>query len=144
MVKIKPLEEISKRYEEAASIVPERYKRGIQAVTGWKDAATSDKAEELWAAKLSEAISAKRRQKALSLVDEGTWKKLAIELGAARIGDGMRRKGVAKHKKNYAPYREALAALELPEKTADPMANIDNRLKAVVRTLIEKKRELKG
>ncbi|OYT52523.1 MAG: hypothetical protein B6U76_09735 [Desulfurococcales archaeon ex4484_217_2] len=144
MVKIKPLEEISKRYEESASIVPERYKRGIQAVTGWKDAATSDKAEELYAAKLSEAISAKRRQKALQLVDENTWKKNAIELGGARIGDGMRRKGVEKHKKNYAPYREALAALELPEKTADPMANIDNRLKAVVRTLIEKKKELKG
>ena len=144
MVKIKSLDEISKRYEEAASIVPERYRRGIEATTGWKEAATSDKAEELWAAKLSEAISARRRQKALALVEESTWKKNAKEVGAARIGEGMRRKGVEKHKKNYAPYREALAALELPEKSADPMANIDSRLKAVVRTLIEKKKELKG
>ena len=49
-----------------------------------------------------------------------------------------------KRKKNYEPYRAALEALELPPRTADPMVNIDNRVKAVVKTLVEKKKELKG
>jgi len=144
MVKIKPLDEISKRYEEAASFVPERYKRGIQQVTDWKEKATSDSAEARFKARMSEVLAAERRKKALELVSEADWKKRAVEVGASRIGEGMRKKGVEKHKRNYAPYREALAALELPEKTTDPFANIDNRLKAVVRTLIEKKKELKG
>jgi len=141
VVKIKPLDKIKAAYKDAATRVPTRYKEGIAATTGWKDKAIAG--EALWAAKMREAIAAERRRKALEAVSEEEWKKKALELGAARIGPGMAA-NVDKHAKNYAPYREALAGLELPPREADPMANIDNRLKAVVRTLVEKKKELKG
>jgi len=142
-IKVKSLEEIKTRYSEAASIVPSRYKRGIESTTGWKERATSDEAEDLWAAKLSEAIAAKRRKKALEGVDEGEWKRRASEIGATVIGTKMA-KSVDKFAKAFAPYREALAAVDLPPRTADAMANIDNRLKKVVEALISKKKELKG
>ena len=70
-------------------------------------------------------------------------KRAAIEKGAARIGPGMRA-GALKRKANYEPFRAALQALELPPRVEDPMANIDNRAKAVVKTLIEKKKEILG
>jgi len=143
MVKIKPLEEIKKRYGEAATVIPERYGRAIERVTDWAEKATSEEAEALYAEKLRAAIEAKRRQKALKRVSNEEWKKRARELGKARIGEGVR-KSVDKHAREFAPYHEALAGLELPPKTADPMANIDNRLKKVVETLVAKKKELKG
>lgn len=143
MVKVKPLDEAKKRLSEAASVIPARYKRAMQQVTGWKERATSDEAEDLWAAKLSEAISARRRKKALERVDEAEWKKRAAEIGATIIGTKIA-KSVDKWAKNWAPYREALEAVELPPKTADPFANIDNRLKKVVEAMITKKKEIKG
>jgi len=143
MVKIKSLDEIKRRYAESATIIPARYKRAIGEVVGWKDAATSDDAEELYAAKVSEAVTAKRRQKALLLVSEADWKARARDIGGAIIGTKVS-KSVDKHAKAFAPYREAIAGVELPPKTIDPMANIDNRLKAVVSALVEKRKELKG
>ncbi|MCD6422345.1 hypothetical protein J7L13_03295 [bacterium] len=143
MVKVKPLEEIAKRYAESASFVPERYARGIQTVNDWQSRATSDEAEELWKAKLQEAIAAERRKKALAHVSNEEWKSKALKLGKNRIGEGIRN-AADKQKKGFAPYHEALSSLELPPKTVDPMANIDNRLKKVVETLVNKKKEIKG
>lgn len=45
---------------------------------------------------------------------------------------------------NSRPYFEALEGLQLPPKTADAMANIDNRLKKVVQTLQATKARIKG
>ena len=112
-------------------------------MSGWKEKATSSEAEELWRAKLQEAIAAERRKKALEMVSEEEWKKMAKTKGANRIGVGMRA-AVDKHAKRYAPYAEALKAVDLPPRTIDPMANIDNRLKPIVEALVAKKKELKG
>ena len=141
MVKIKPLDEMKKRYEEAATIVPSRYKRAIERVTGWKEKAASDAAEARWEAKIRDAIDKKKRKKALEKVDESEWKKKAAEVGGARIGEGMR-KNVDKYTEKFKPFHEALAALELPEKSASWEENIENRLKKVVRTLVETKEKL--
>jgi len=143
MVKVKPLEEIKARYKEAAGVIPARYRRAIRRVVGWKERATSDDAEALYGARLTEAIAAKRRQKALLRVDEADWKRRAEEIGGAIIGTKVA-KSVDKHAEGFSPYREALEAVELPPKEVDPMVNIDNRLKAVVSALVEKKKELKG
>jgi len=143
MVKVKPLEEIAKRYEESASVIPARYQRGVSAVTDWKSRAASPEAEELWKAKLQEAMAAERRRKSLERVSNEEWKRRATEIGAKRIGDGVRG-AVDKQKRGFAPFHAALSALELPAKTADYRQNIDNRLVAVVETLVNKKKEIKG
>ena len=143
MVKIKPLDEIKKRYGEAATVIPERYKRAIDKVTDWKEKATSDKAEELYKEKILKAIEKERRKKALERVSNEEWKKRAKEIGGRIIGTKVR-ESVDKHAEAFKPYHEALAELELPDKSADPMENIDNRLKKVVETLIRKKEEIKG
>jgi len=40
-----------------------------------------------------------------------------------------------------APYKAALEAVDLPQKTGDPMTNIDQRLKPIVAALVAKKEE---
>jgi len=137
MVKVKSLEEISNRYKEAASLVPGRYKRAVEKVTDWKERALAG--QTLYEEKLADPTIRARRAKAIEKVSNEDWRKNAADIGAKRIGEGMRAK-VDKHKAKYKPFRDALAALTLPEKVADPMANIDNRLKAVVSTLIETKK----
>jgi hypothetical protein len=44
--------------------------------------------------------------------------------------------------RGFRPYREALVAVELPPKVADPMANLMNRAGAVVKALVDKKKEI--
>jgi len=141
MVKIKPLEEISKRYDEAASFVPARYKRAVEKVSDWKTPALEG--QELYETKLSDATVRARRAKAIEAMSNEDWRKPAIDLGARRIGTGMKAK-VDKHKKKFAPFHSALAALELPKRGPTWEENIENRLKAVVSTLVAKKKELLG
>jgi len=140
MVKVTSAEEAKKRYEQAASIIPDRYKAGISAVVGWKEAAL--KGQKLFEEQMRKEEVLKRRAGAISKLDENKdWKNRALEKGAAIIGEAIR-KSVEKQAEKWAPYREALEKLTLPERSADPMANIDNRLKAVVKTLVEKRKEL--
>jgi len=143
MVKVKPLDVVKKNYSGAANTAAERYKESISQVSGWKERATSSEAEELWKAKIQEAIAAERRKKALEAVSESEWKDAAIKKGYSRIGQGMRA-AVDKHAKNWAPYKDALEAVDLPPRSVDPMANVDNRLKPIVAALVEKKKEIKG
>jgi len=140
MVKVKDINAAKKNFEDAASLVPERYKQGVSSAD-WKEAAMSDAAESLYAQKLQEAIQKKKRQKGIAKVSNEEWRSNAVNKGAAKIGTAMR---LASNKwaTAIAPYFEALRNLSLPEKTADPMANIDNRLKRVVEALVNKKKEL--
>jgi len=142
MVKVKSLDEAKKRFEGSVSIVPERYKSGVQQAN-WKEKATSDEAERLWKAKLQEAMNANRRQKALDRVSNEDWKQAAIAKGANRIAEGMRQSS-SKWAQNWAPYKSALEQVELPEKTTDPIQNVTNRVGAVVKALVDKKKELLG
>lgn len=141
MVKIKPLEEISKRYDEAASFVPARYKRAVEKVSDWKTPALEG--QELYDTKMSSDEVRARRGKAIEKMSNEDWKKPAVELGSRRIGTGMKAK-VDKHKKKFAPFHSALSALELPKRSASWEENIENRLKAVVSTLVAKKKEILG
>lgn len=143
MVKVKPLETVKANYRAGATVAPARYKAAIEKVTGFISAASSDDAEALYAARIQEAISAKRRAKALSKLSDADWKTPALTKGAARIGPGMTA-AVEKHAANWSPYRAALEAVVLPARTADPMANIDARVKPIVEALVSKKKELKG
>ena len=143
MVKIKSSAEIAKKWDDAIGRVPAAYKSGIAGTTDWAEKASSDEAENLWKEKIDEAAAAKRRQKAVSAISNEEWKGAAMDKGAARIGAGM---SAAKSKRtaNFEPYRSAIEGVSLPPKSADPMANIDARVKPIVNALVEMKKSIKG
>ena len=138
-MRVRSSEESKKAYVDGAAKAPERYKSGIRNTTGWKDKAASAEAEALYAAKMQEAISAKRRQRALEGVSEEEWKNNAINKGDAVIGRRMQ-EAADKQQRNWAPYGEALRNTELPPRSADPMQNVTNRVGAVVQALVAKKK----
>jgi len=143
MVKIKSSAEIAKKWEDAIGRVPAAYKSGVGRTTDWAEKASSNEAEDLWKQKIDEAAAAKRRQRAVSAVSNEEWKGAAMDKGAARIGAGM---SAAKGKRtsNFEPYRSAIEGVSLPAKSADPMANIDARVKPIVSALVETKKGIKG
>ncbi len=143
MVKIKSAAQIDANYKAAIGRVPAAYKAGVQATTDWQEKAASTEAEELWKAKIQEAAAANRRQKAISQVSNADWQKRAAEIGAARIGAGMSA-NADKRMRNFEPYRSAIEGVSLPPKTADPLANVDARVKPIVNALVETKKSIKG
>ena len=143
MVKIKSSADIAKKWEDAIGRVPAAYKSGVGRTTDWAEKASSDDAENLWKQKIDEAAAVKRRQKAVSQVSNEEWKKQASEKGSARIGAGMTA-AKGKRTSNFEPYRSAIEGVSLPAKSADPMANIDARVKPIVSALVETKKGIKG
>lgn len=143
MVKIKSSGEIAKSWEEAIGRVPAKYKAGVQRTTDWQEKASSEEAENLWKQKIDEAAAAKRRQKAVQAVSNADWQGAAALKGSARIGAGMTA-GKEKRTRNFEPYRSAIEGVSLPARTADPMANVDNRVKPIVSALVETKKGIKG
>jgi hypothetical protein len=137
MVKIASADEISRRYKDSVPRVAEAYKRGVQGTTDWQERAVAS--QGLYEAKMADRDVLQRRAKKLAKVSNEEWRSKAADLGASRIGTGMDR-AVDKQRRGFAPFREALANLTLPERTADPMTNIDNRAKGVVRVLVETKK----
>lgn len=143
MVKIKSAQQIDANYKAAIGRVPGAYKQGVQNTSDWAEKASSNEAEELWKVKIAEAAAANRRQKAVSQVSNAEWQNKAANVGAARIGQGMSA-NADKRTRNFEPFRGAIEGVSLPPKSADPMANIDARVKPIVEALVETKRSIKG
>lgn len=142
MVKIKSASEIDKKYKDSIGRVPAAYKDGVQRTTDWQEKAASENAESNYAAGVAEAAAAKRRQKAVSQVSNAEWQNKAANLGASRIGTGMSA-GADKRTRNFEPYRAAIEGVTLPERTTDPIQNIE-RVKGVVQVLVDTKKSIKG
>jgi len=134
-------EEIDKAYKEAIRIVPERYKRRVQLVRGWKERAIEG--EETYKEKMMKVIEEERRKRGLERISEEDWRKGAVEKGAKIIGRHMEF-GAEKRRKNYEPFRNALDGLEIPDKGPDPVENARTIVPVVVEALVRKKRELLG
>ena len=141
LVKVKSKEEAARKYKDSIGRVPGNYRASVAKTTGVIAAAIA--AEPLYKAKMEEALAAGRRAKALAQVTDEDWRRGAMEKGAARIGPGMSA-GAGKQAKNWAPYHDTLASLELPARSADPMANVTARVGGVVQALVNKKKEIKG
>ena len=143
MVKIKSSSDIDKSYKDAIGRVPAKYKEGVSRTTNWQEKASSESAETLWNQRIMEAASAKRRQKAVSQVSNADWQSKASNIGATRIGPGMTA-SADKRTRNFEPFRAAIESTSIADKTADPMANIDNRVKPIVKSLVDTKKSIKG
>jgi len=143
MVKIKSAAQIDANYKAAIGRVPAAYKSGVQATSDWQEKAASAAAEDLWKQKIAEAAAASRRQKAVAAVSNADWQAKAANVGAARIGQGMTN-NADKRTRNFEPYRSAIEGTSLPARSADPMANIDQRVKPIVKSLVDTKKSIKG
>ncbi len=131
------------RYVSGASANAEKLVENYIAQPGKLDAAKSDNAEKNYATKVSEAVAKKTRQKALGRLSEQD-----LNAGMLAKGATAYRSGTSAAKDTWAeevePHLATLDNLKLPERTTDPMQNIDNRVKGVAKALIETKKRVKG
>jgi len=140
-MKIKSSAEISKKWDEAIGRVPAAYKEGVAKTTDWQEKAASEDAENLWKEKIAEAAARNARQKAVSAVSNEEWRSAAVAKGSARIGAGMTA-AKAKRAAKFEPYRSAIEGLSLPAKTADPTANVTNRVIPIAVALSDLKKSM--
>lgn len=130
-------------YATGASNNAEKLVRKYVAKSGKLEAARSDAAEKLYAAKVSAAIANKSRQKGLAKTNEAEMNAAMQSSGAANYRSGTNR-SQDKWARNVQPYIDGLNGLEgrYPAKTADPMANLMNRSGLVVKTMTEIKKRI--
>lgn len=133
MVNVKSQAERQANYENAIGAVPAKYQRGIQATQGWKEAAIQG--QGLYEQRMQDQEVLSRRARGLEKTNEQEWKNRAATIGGSRIGEGMRA-NAAKQAANYEPIAVALRGVNLPPRSADPMANIDNRVKPIVQASV--------
>ncbi len=125
-------DDIANAYGASGAKAQTAYVKGIDANTDAMERAKSDASEANYNAGVMKAAADKSRQKALADVSQEDWKKAAKDK-APRLGTGIAA-AKDKQKRGYAPIRDALSGLELPDKTTDPYANVDNILKKVITT----------
>ncbi|MCK5138348.1 MAG: hypothetical protein KAQ85_00765 [Thermodesulfovibrionia bacterium] len=136
MVETKGIAETRANWEASHGRVPQAYSAGVSRATNV--IAKGIAAEDLYAAKVQEAIAKKSRAKALAKISDAEWKEAALKKGAPRIASGM---AAAKEKyaANMATVLSVIESVSLPPRTADPMANVDNRVKPIVAALAKMK-----
>ena len=132
MVKTKGLSATTKNWEGAIGRVPGAYAEGVRGTTDWQAKAIAG--EDLFAQKIQEAVSAKSRATGISRVSDSEWQSAALDKGASRIGPGMT---AAKGKFNtgIAKVISTIEGVSIAPRTADPMANVDGRVKPIVAAL---------
>ena len=129
MVFVPDKETRKRNYVASTSAVPAKYGAGIARTNNWKESAIAG--QGLYEEQMRRPEVLSRRTAGLNRVSDAEWKQKASTLGVQRIAAGMQ-EGAERQAANYEPVAQALRSLTLPERTSDPMQNIDNRVKAVV------------
>lgn len=138
MVKVKPESEIKKNYEDSTALVPARFEAGVKTAV-WN--APSLAGQGLYEEKMVMPEVLARRARGIEKVSDESWRRDTIDKGRNVIGARMKAAS-GKQVEGYRPFREALVALDLPPKTADPMTNLIERGGAVVMTMVDTKKAL--
>lgn len=142
MVKVKDIGTSKANYAGSASEAVRRWKTEIPKAE-WKQPSLDAGAVELHRVKTMEALDAGRREKGIEAVSDAEWRSRTLKKGGATMASAM--SGSAdKWAQKYSPYKSALEGVDLPDKSADPMQNIDNRLKPVVQVQVDLKKSIKG
>lgn len=141
MVKIKSQAEIDANYKAGIPRAGPAYKKGVEKTTDWHEKAIAG--QGVYEEKMQNAEVLARRKRALENISNEDWRGKAVKLGAARIGTGMT-ENADKRTKNYEPIRVAIEGASLPDRTADPMTNIDNRVKGIVKVEMDAKKARLG
>lgn len=127
------IEEAAQHLEASIPLIGPRYQAGVE-VADWAGPASSDASESNFAAKMQQVISKKSRAAGVRKAGNESWRSGAITKGVQVIGEAVRR-SIPKYQANFArPYAAAIQVVKtLPPRGLDAMANIDSRLKPVVR-----------
>ena len=137
MVNTKSVDQTRKNWEAGISKAAANYAQGVQNTSEWQ--AKAIQGEDLYAAKIQDAIANRSRAKGIQNVSDSEWKSAAVNKGAQRIGPGM----TASKDKFASGISEVLSTIQsvnLPPKTADPIANVQNRVVPIVSALADMKR----
>lgn len=132
----KPLAEARANLEASIPNIGSRYLAGVQR-GDWAAGAGSDSSETNFATAMQRVISGKTRQSGVRKAGNDKWRTGAEEKGAPVIGERIRM-NLDKWTTNFQPVYDAVvrATNQLPPRTLDPMSNIDNRAKPVVRAAV--------
>jgi len=138
MVDTKPLDQVTKKWDAAIGRVPGAYTDGVNSA---KDViAKGVAAEELYKQKLQESMADGRRARNLAKVSDEQWRAAAREKGASRIGPGMTA-AKGKFRAGISDVLSTIQGVSIAPRSADPMANIDNRVKPIVAALAAMKKK---
>lgn len=137
-MRVKGSADIDKAYRDSLGRVPENYKNGVDGVTDWKEKAIGG--QGLYKEQMQKQEVLDRREKGLQAVSNEEWKSKAKTVGSSRIAAGMQA-NAAKRTQNFEPYRAELASIELPARTSDARANVNNRVGLIAERLHAKKVE---
>ncbi len=136
MVDTKSAGEALENWKLAQGRVPAAYSKGVARA---KDVtAKAIAGEELYAAKMQEAIANRSRAKGLEKSSDEKWRAGAQGKGAQRIAAGM---AAAENEfsSGIARVLSVIQGVSIPARVADPMANVDNRLKPIAKALHDMK-----
>ena len=137
MVKTKGIAQTQKNWDAAIGAVPEKYKAGVQAADSVIEKAIE--AESLYAERVQQAIAAGSRVKGLQKTSTAEWKTRAMSKGASRIASGMT-ESKEKFGRGMSEVLNVIEGVSIAPRTADPMANVDARVKPIVAALAAMKR----
>jgi len=135
MVQTKGLAQTVKNWESAIGRVPAAYSEGVKAASNVIQRSLA--AEDYWAAKVQEAASKRAREKGLQGISDEDWRKGALEKGVQRIGAGMQA-GKQKFSSKIAEVLSTIEGVNLPPKTTDVAANVQNRVTPIAQALHER------
>lgn len=137
MAAIRALEVISAKW---ARVTPQRvqdYTDGVRSPrTSWS-AATAG-AQAVWEAGIQASVASKSFSKGATKAGNAKWEKGAIEKGTVRYGPGVQI-AESDYNRGFAPYRQAIAAVQLPPRFARRDPRNLARVSAVVDALVKTK-----
>ncbi len=138
MVKQVRVEELANAYRTGVSAKAQKWYDHFQATTGIADAARSETAESNYNAKMQVVLSNKLRQKGLAGVTD---QDIKAAVTSPSIYSTPAQNKAPKFQRKFAPYAAVINSVlpTLGARGADPEANVDNRVKPLVRALHAKK-----
>lgn len=137
MAEIKSMASIKEKWTRVTPQRTEDYAKGVSnPKRDWADEAIAAKAN--WKAGIDAAAAKDLYAKGVGAAGSAKWKSKSLSLGPGRFAEGVYLAG-PDYEKGFAPYREAIASVDLGPKypRRDPR-NLD-RVKKVVTALVEAK-----
>ncbi len=138
MVDTKSVEATVSNYRDGIGKAPARYKAGVEKNTNQNENAIAS--QGLYEARIQESIANKARVRGLQKSSTAAWKQAAATKGASRIGPGMQA-ALPKFQSGISEVLSTIQNTTIAERTADPMANIDGRVKPIAQALYDMKRK---
>lgn len=140
MVKVKPLATAQSNFTNSAGTAAQRYREAAPSIE-WRT--PSEGGQDLYVQRMQDPNVLARRLSGIQNVSDTEFRNAVITKGAPVLQSRMAAAG-PKWGTRWSPFRTALEGLTLPARVADPMQNIDNRLKPVVQTMIDTKEQISG